>query len=748
MAPQEGKLPSWTVVGAKGKWHSESTKAVHTVVVTSVDLVKRRVVVHFEADHKVWKTVPFAYVGGNGPLQPYDGGAKELNKDGKEAGVASQQVANQQAGSKAAGKGEKPEEDGTATPPWYEQLNEAETREEVKHDKKRAELEVTERQMERQKRWQQAQKQRVEEEARRREEERRRSEEAAEKERLRILEKLRVERELEQLRQRELQFMQVEDALSDRYVNGPLRLAERRVQEEKERQLAERLREEEAARREKESKFREEVANRPLISFGVKFRQEPVRLGHPQLPPQQQHVDQQEPAAPPAEGEPLLDLDALAAAQRWADAYSAGAVPADHNAAPASDGHETQQQVAAIATAAATAGNPYDGYHQQQHATYPAAGGQDCGHGYEDQDHVRASTGEVGHDTYGGAWDQAATAAPSSEQVSAAEYYGSRITAIYSQHNPAKLQDVPALMAKYVGCEAEMYERVCEKYGVEPDPHLERPEPEDDALVQQTASAKRAPAPPMKGKVARKAAAPSPPDTLNEADAPSSSDLMARFASLVTVGDDPQAERGGAVSSGSKPQRSSDQRKRLSGGAAAPSSSRRHEERDLPGVEAIGSRSSGRRRHDTVAATGSGCGCAAAALMREPPPRSAPSSKSRHGGREDSGYRDGGHRDNGSGGYRWDRDSSGYRDVGTSCGAAYWAGGDSRESGGRDGYRYADEGFRDRRSRSRSRERERYSDQGGYWEEGRGGRGERENTRRNVDPPWRQRGGSTGRGYY
>merc|ERR1719419_1457696 len=54
--------------------------------------------------------------------------------------------------------------------------------------------------------------------------------------------------------------------------------------------------------------------------------------------------------------------------------------------------------------------------------------------------------------------------------VSPAEFYGARICAVYERHNPTKLADVPSLLEKYAGCEAEMYDRICEKYGVEPGP--------------------------------------------------------------------------------------------------------------------------------------------------------------------------------------------------------------------------------------------------------------------------------------
>eukprot|EP00438_Fugacium_kawagutii_P028608 Skav226700 [mRNA] locus=scaffold3971:230922:232326:- [translate_table: standard] len=48
------------------------------------------------------------------------------------------------------------------------------------------------------------------------------------------------------------------------------------------------------------------------------------------------------------------------------------------------------------------------------------------------------------------------------------EWYGLQIRAVYEKHNPGKLPDVPHLLSKYAGCEDEMYDRICEKYGVQP----------------------------------------------------------------------------------------------------------------------------------------------------------------------------------------------------------------------------------------------------------------------------------------
>ena len=47
------------------------------------------------------------------------------------------------------------------------------------------------------------------------------------------------------------------------------------------------------------------------------------------------------------------------------------------------------------------------------------------------------------------------------------EVMGERIAAIYGVHNPEKVGDVPALMAKYSGKEAKLYEAVINKYSID-----------------------------------------------------------------------------------------------------------------------------------------------------------------------------------------------------------------------------------------------------------------------------------------
>ncbi|CAD7970284.1 unnamed protein product [Amoebophrya sp. A120] len=54
--------------------------------------------------------------------------------------------------------------------------------------------------------------------------------------------------------------------------------------------------------------------------------------------------------------------------------------------------------------------------------------------------------------------------------------YEKLIYDLYKEHNPTKLEDLPALLQKYEGQQDELYERVCKKYNVEPiKPQLQSP---------------------------------------------------------------------------------------------------------------------------------------------------------------------------------------------------------------------------------------------------------------------------------
>merc|ERR1712194_989265 len=49
------------------------------------------------------------------------------------------------------------------------------------------------------------------------------------------------------------------------------------------------------------------------------------------------------------------------------------------------------------------------------------------------------------------------------------EQYHTLTRKVYEQRNPLKLQDLPALLAKYRGREHELFRQVCEKYNANPD---------------------------------------------------------------------------------------------------------------------------------------------------------------------------------------------------------------------------------------------------------------------------------------
>ena len=65
-----------------------------------------------------------------------------------------------------------------------------------------------------------------------------------------------------------------------------------------------------------------------------------------------------------------------------------------------------------------------------------------------------------------------------------AEHYGLRICRIYELRNPAKVTAIPSLLEKYLGSEAELHERICEKYGVALDPCTLEPDRPRLATVQ------------------------------------------------------------------------------------------------------------------------------------------------------------------------------------------------------------------------------------------------------------------------
>ncbi|CAE7676681.1 unnamed protein product [Symbiodinium sp. CCMP2456] len=379
----DASIPNWIQVGSKCRWWSESQQTHHEVVITSVDVVRRRVVAHFAADSSVWKNVPFSLIHANGPLLPNEPDASfgEPKRKSQSAQMSQERA------------------EGTATPPWYEKLNDAENRQEVKQEIRRKEENHGAVQERRRYLWQQEKQRKVEEERRQREEERQAREAEAERARLRIVQKLQREREEENLRKFEVLLMGKEDEVSKR-ANSMWRQREevaRRQQEEEER---ERFEEEQ---RRADQKLQEERAARPRIAFGV-ARHEPKAWTSP--PPSKAS------AAPP-----IVRLERKRHSWDSREASSLPAQPADHVA--------PETAIAPSSHLAQRVPGPREPAPAKSHL--------------------------------------ASTLANLRPNLSAEQWYGLQIRAVYQQHNPEKLADVPHLMEKYSGSEEEMYDRICEK---------------------------------------------------------------------------------------------------------------------------------------------------------------------------------------------------------------------------------------------------------------------------------------------
>merc|ERR1740123_594017 len=65
-------LPDWVEKGTSLVYISKSNGAAHSVRVDKIEDRKQTVLIRFEADHKVWKRVPFAEIKkfGDGTLRP------------------------------------------------------------------------------------------------------------------------------------------------------------------------------------------------------------------------------------------------------------------------------------------------------------------------------------------------------------------------------------------------------------------------------------------------------------------------------------------------------------------------------------------------------------------------------------------------------------------------------------------------------------------------------------------------------
>lgn len=135
-------VPSWIRMDQKLQWWSESQKKFMAVRVTKVDDKKRLVIVTFEANAQVWKSVPFSQLGRRGcPLQrgeDKEGKAREEQRkrreppgrplvekekgsaSKKDAGGSKDLAAKEVASKDGLSKEHKEEkEDGTATPNWW-----------------------------------------------------------------------------------------------------------------------------------------------------------------------------------------------------------------------------------------------------------------------------------------------------------------------------------------------------------------------------------------------------------------------------------------------------------------------------------------------------------------------------------------------------------------------------------------------------------------------------------------------------
>ncbi|CAK0801556.1 unnamed protein product, partial [Prorocentrum cordatum] len=66
-----------------------------------------------------------------------------------------------------------------------------------------------------------------------------------------------------------------------------------------------------------------------------------------------------------------------------------------------------------------------------------------------------------------------ASASTSAPAVDPVQGYKDRIVAIYQQHNPQKVGEVDALMTKYRGQEYVLYQKICKKYSVPPQPEIQ-----------------------------------------------------------------------------------------------------------------------------------------------------------------------------------------------------------------------------------------------------------------------------------
>merc|ERR1712187_241252 len=120
--------PPWVAHGKRLRWWSQSQQKFVFVLVSKVDEAKRHVVVTFEADKKVWKSVPFSKLGlRDCPLQDMPEAGRDKDKDKektkgkKESGKDSKDAATSRGGTSDHGKKNPDAEDGSRTPDWWSQ---------------------------------------------------------------------------------------------------------------------------------------------------------------------------------------------------------------------------------------------------------------------------------------------------------------------------------------------------------------------------------------------------------------------------------------------------------------------------------------------------------------------------------------------------------------------------------------------------------------------------------------------------
>eukprot|EP00419_Tripos_fusus_P060449 CAMPEP_0172933562 /NCGR_PEP_ID=MMETSP1075-20121228/220570_1 /TAXON_ID=2916 /ORGANISM="Ceratium fusus, Strain PA161109" /LENGTH=909 /DNA_ID=CAMNT_0013794905 /DNA_START=90 /DNA_END=2819 /DNA_ORIENTATION=- len=265
-------LPRWVALGHRLHWWSESRKTHLVVKVTKLDELKRIVIVTFESDSKVWKSVPYSQFGRSScPLRPLPNSAQS---DGQPAQADRTGAALRV---KATITKEKKRE-RSRTPEWWQMENQRSVKEQAAE---------RERQLQEQQKREQ---ERLRDEKRRKElmeAEQRKVQEAFEQ-RKREAEELRL-REEEEWREG-LRRQREQEAAQE-----ALEMAGLKDQEREERK--------QRRREEKERAKREEIQERERILAEEKLRQQQERLAALQAPLQASPCSgshHTQPVAPPA----------------------------------------------------------------------------------------------------------------------------------------------------------------------------------------------------------------------------------------------------------------------------------------------------------------------------------------------------------------------------------------------------------------------------------------------------------------